>query len=315
MKPACKSRSLEIGKVTIARTPITLPSFSSEALGSALADTAARIGEFVAGPVLISAFDLHYGHLPPPTEGKAVFNAPLTFIDSGGYENYRIRNRRKRISAEQHQSVLESWPPDVQTVAVNYDFPSDDVGHQIAAAISLCEGRSIGRELLIKPGKKTPLSGLIAQLEGHSAKLASLDVIGITEKEAGGSLQDRLRTIKALRTQLDLLGLTEMPIHIFGGLDPIRTPLYFLAGADIFDGLSWLRYGFDGSHGVYLEAFATVEYPQASITDAEWRVRRRNFIEVTKMQTSMLRYLATGQPTDLHPLGERLLKIIGEAGD
>lgn len=315
VKPACKNRSLKIGNVTIARTPIALPSFSSEALASDLADTTARIGEFVAGPILISAFDLHHGYLPAPAEGKAVFNAPLTFIDSGGYENLRVRSRNRRISLDQHASVLESWPESAQTVAVNFDFPSDDIGEQLAAANSLCPSRTIGRELLIKPGKKVALAGLIGQLPNHRSSIASIDVVGLTEKEAGGTLQERLRTIGKLRAQLDNLGFDETPIHLFGGLDPLRTPLYFLAGADIFDGLSWLRYGFTGGHAVYLEAFATVEYPQSSITDAEWRVRRRNFNEVTRMQTSMLRYLATSQPTDLHPLGDRLVKLLAEAGD
>ena len=36
----------------------------------------------------------------------------------------------------------------------------------------------------------------------------------------------------------------DKPIHVWGGLDPISTPLYFFAGADIFDGVSWLRYAY-----------------------------------------------------------------------
>ena len=45
------------------------------------------------------------------------------------------------------------------------------------------------------------------------------------------------------------------PIHIFGSLDPVTTPLYFIAGADIFDGLSWLRYTFSNGDAYYMESY------------------------------------------------------------
>jgi hypothetical protein len=47
--------------------------------------------------------------------------------------------------------------------------------------------------------------------------------------------------VARLRDQLDATDV-DRPIHVFGGLDPLHTPLYFAAGAEIFDGLSWLRY-------------------------------------------------------------------------
>ena len=50
-------------------------------------------------------------------------------------------------------------------------------------------------------------------------------------------------TIHELRSQLDRAGV-QAPIHIFGGLDPLYTPLYFAAGAELFDGLGWLRYAY-----------------------------------------------------------------------
>ncbi|MDW3181367.1 hypothetical protein [Roseobacter sp.] len=64
-----------------------------------------------------------------------------------------------------------------------------------------------------------------------------------TEKEIGASTKDRLTFLAAFRDLLDEAGM-ETAIHVFGGLDPLMTPLYFLAGADVFDGLSWLGYAF-----------------------------------------------------------------------
>ena len=206
--------------------------------------------------------------------------------------------------------MLDAWPQGLRTVAVNYDRPSDDVAEQIEAAASLCPGRELGRELLLKPGERVSIAGLINQLSRHAQALARIDVVGVTEKEAGETLIDQLRIIASLRRQLDLVGFENMPIHIFGGLDPIRTQLYFLAGADIFDGLTWLRYGFETGRAVYIKAFASLEYPRTPIDEAEWRVRQSNFIEITKMQTSMRKFLATKNPADLHEMGSQFLSML-----
>ncbi|HEX3860667.1 MAG TPA: hypothetical protein VHY35_03150 [Stellaceae bacterium] len=309
MKPVCKSRSVRIGRSVVAQTPLPLPSFSSQALDSDLPDTVARIGDIVFGPILISAFDLHHGNLSSSQGEKATFNLPLTFIDSGGYENLRLKKHEK-LSTEQYFRALEEWPHDVRTVAVNYDCPSDDLGQQIESAVSLCPGRELGRELLLKPTERVPIAGLINQFSSHVEALSKIDVVGVTEKEAGASLVDQLRVIASLRQQLDRIGLDDLPVHIFGGLDPIRTPLYFLAGADIFDGLAWLRYGFELGRAVYIKPFAALEYPNLPLQEAEWRIRQSNFIEVTKLQTAMRKFMATQKPPDLHPKGDKLVALL-----
>lgn len=51
----------------------------------------------------------------------------------------------------------------------------------------------------------------------------------------------------------------DIPIHIFGSLDTINTPLYFLAGADIFDGLTWLRFAFHEGYTMYKHNYAAVQ--------------------------------------------------------
>jgi hypothetical protein len=339
MKPFCKSRSVRINGSIVAQTPLPLPAFSSHALDSHLQDTVARIGNIVFGPILISAYDIHSGRLSGGRPDQAEFRLPLTFIDSGGYENLRLDQLRrqaresrpaqrrpgrrqgrqlcpadpdKKFSLEQYRAVLDAWPKDVRAVAVNYDRPSDDLGEQIEAATSLCPGRELGRELLLKPGDRVPIAGLINQLGHHAQALAGIDVIGVTEKEAGETLIDQLRVIANLRQRLDRIGFEDTPIHIFGGLDPIRTPLYFLAGADIFDGLTWLRYGFEMGRAVYIKALAAVEHPRIPINEAEWLVRRSNFFEITRMQTAMRKFLATKNPADLHEMGNRFLALLDE---
>jgi hypothetical protein len=66
-------------------------------------------------------------------------------------------------------------------------------------------------------------------------------------------------------------------IHVLGGLDPFMTPLYFLAGADVIDSLTWLRMGFTDGGARYLPGLAAMAESTVSLKEAEWRIRRANF--------------------------------------
>src|SRR5260221_13350584 len=57
---------------------------------------------------------------------------------------------------------------------------------------------------------------------------------------------------------LELISLRipwDIPIHIFGCFDPQTIPYLFFSGADIFDGLSWMRYYFRDGHSFYYREF------------------------------------------------------------
>ncbi|MHB1709740.1 MAG: hypothetical protein ACYCT2_09745 [Thermoplasmataceae archaeon] len=90
----------------------------------------------------------------------------------------------------------------------------------------------------------------IEKLEKHAELLRTFDILGVTEKELGSNIYQRMNNIAKIRKTLDKVGL-KIPIHIFGSMDTITTPLYFLAGADIFDGLAWLRFIFEGGNTMY----------------------------------------------------------------
>lgn len=326
--PLAQSRSVRIGGTTVARTPLLLPSYSSRALdrgpvradsAAALADTVARTMEIVVGPILISAYDLHNGAFDAATtrDGRPVFDSPLTFIDSGGYET--LEEPDPAWTREAHAEALEKWHADAQAVAVGFDTPDPDVGAQIATALALLPDRRVGRELLLKPVPGAALSerggmlDLIDQLRGHAAELKGLDVVGLTEKEAGSSLRQRLLTVAALRRALDRQG-SPLPIHYFGGLDPVLTPLFFLAGADVFDGLSWLRYAFADGQAHYIQPAASLAFPDTDVKEAAWLIRRRNFFEVNRLQTGMQRFLVSGEPEHLHPSGRHLVSLAEQWG-
>ena len=327
MEAKCSVRSLKIGGIEVARTPLVLPSFSSKVWSTKsdkvlLSETVARIGGIIVSPILVSAYDLH-SHWLDDKQGNLALASPLTFIDSGGYETGRNASEAAGAGTdrpspehvvfgkEDHRQALAGWSADRPAVVVNYDTYSEDLRRQIHAATTLCPGRSVGRMLLLKPGtEKIGLLDIIRQIGSNARAMSGVDAVGLTEKEAGTCLHERLRTIAALRGELNTYGFGEMPIHVFGGLDPVRTPLYFLAGADIFDGLSWLRFGYSDGQAVYLDAYASFLHPDLPIDEAVWLVRRANYFETTRMQTNMLGFLATGDPSRLHDRAKEMLSMI-----
>lgn len=179
---------------------------------------------------------------------------------------------------------------------VGLDAPSPDLGEQIDAASRLLPKRRIGRELLIKPvsgaGRSEPggMLDLIAQIGSHGTQMRRLDVVGVTEKEVGSSLRERIETIMALRRALDGID-PAFPLHVFGGLDPVLTPLYFLAGADVFDGLSWLRYAYVDGEARYIQPSAALAYPDVDVVEAEWLIRQSNFSAINRLETALRRLL------------------------
>ncbi len=243
--------------------------------------------------------------------------SPLTFIDSGGYEN--LRNPDILWTKERHATVLRQWPARSQAVMVGFDLPSPDVALQIEAVAKLLPRRKVGRELLLKPvegvgrSAKGGILDLVEQLKSNPEALRSISVIGVTEKEAGATLRERLTTITRLRRALDGLDGSK-PLHVFGGLDPTLTPLYFLAGADVFDGLSWLRYAYVNERAEYLQPFAALTHGDMAIEDAEWLVRKANLAEIVRLQTRLARLVLEGRERSSDPELEHWLSLAGDLG-
>ena len=151
---------------------------------------------------------------------------------------------------QQYVEVLQqvtSLEDPLPLVIANFDNGSvgRPLEEQIEAARALFD-RFPGHltNFILKPWTK---GGSVVELSDLSdtdfANLRGFDIIGVTEKELGRDLLRRLRRIARLRNGLDRTK-NSAPIHIWGGLDPVMTPLYFFAGAEIFDGVSWLRYAF-----------------------------------------------------------------------
>jgi len=121
--------------------------------------------------------------------------------------------------------------------------------------------------------------------------LHHFQAVGVTEKEIGNSVLDRMRNIAHLRRELKRVHL-DLPIHVFGSLDTITTLFYFIAGADIFDGLTWLRYAFNQGHTIYRQDYGIGEFGvDTKSPKVEALCWSKNYSYMREMQLEMRRFL------------------------
>ena len=272
--------------------PLLIPAFSSkgfcfESVGKGkskreFSEIAYELADFGRRPnksVLVSAYDLYFKHFDAPKLGSNkpetyMRNSCLVFVDSGGYElgpdfdssepktfTYFPKNG---YGLEDYESVLKrivAIKKPLPLIIANYDHNArgQTISVQIKSARSLFNKfPRCSSDFIVKPF--TPGSKLI-DLSGMTpteyANLNGFDVVGVTEKDLGRDVFERVKRIAKLRRNLDMVNV-KAPIHIWGGLDPIMTPLYFFAGAEIFDGISWLRYAFKNGMAINRECYAVV---------------------------------------------------------
>ena len=260
------------------QTPLLIPSFSSKGFAhsretrkSEIAQILETSGEFLTETCLISAYDIHYNHIPGPAD--LPFRPELLVLDSGGYEISTDRDYSSVIdplpapgewSVAIWQSVVASFPDDLPLVIVSYDHqdhraPFDE---QVARAREhFAPYRQHLHSFLLKPETKsqTTLDAVLKKAGANAKALGLFDVVGITEKELGRSMLDRMARTALLRRAMDEAGVTA-PLHIFGALDPLSVCLYFLSGAEMFDGLTWIRYGYEDGRCLYTHNLGPLKY-------------------------------------------------------
>ena len=208
--------------------------------------------------LLISAFDIHHGFLVDSDAFTRRFRNSryaqprLLFIDSGWYEKGTLPIDRQFGESQDeplewneadYRRTIDGLDDDVRPIVVSWDH-FGSYPEQIAAGQNFFGSRtSVASTMLLKPPDNLQVHDFRKFSGEDVANLRAFDIIGVTEREIGESILDRLVTIAQLRRHLDNAGV-ESPIHIFGGLDPLYTPLYFAAGGELFDGLGWLRYAY-----------------------------------------------------------------------
>ena len=253
-------------------TPLLVPSFSSKGNlfihntdGTYKSDNYDLLKELdfrVPKTYLISAYDMYYGFMPRNLSDLP--RVDYLFVDSGGYEtsdgydlsernrfNYEVRPWDKDKMISVYSEIVSSDVFDNSIVFLTSFDSYDSVMAQADSALSL---QNIFSDAIIDFLIKRPIGksfeDLLAEIESAMDTINKISVIGITEKDLGESVSDRLKNMLDLSRLLRGQGWSGN-IHIFGGLEPTISQLYYLSGADIFDGLSWQRFRYSNNSTIY----------------------------------------------------------------
>jgi len=259
-------------------TPLLVPSFSSKGFAfkskkkkshpdvSEVTDALEFSKEFLTESMLVSAYDIFYNHI---SFDESSICTDITIIDSGGYEcgntydlstvskyNYEL----KKWDVERFEKVLVQWPEHKAGIAVSFDHGN----HKFPLIEQIKEAKELFakypkmlNDFLIKPETKGQTHIQLDNIISHISLLKSFNIIGLTERELGNSILARMINIAKIRKALDEDN-NLAPMHIFGSLDPITSILYFLAGAEIFDGLTWLKFSYFNNSAIYTSNFGVL---------------------------------------------------------
>jgi hypothetical protein len=266
--PKNRNRELRLAPELWLSGPLLVPRVSSKAFptvekGLSAGEALDVVSEYITEALLVSAYDLHHHNLPDwdrllgSEHNKSIYAMlSLLIVDSGSHEldpagveddGTPGQDGRENFSREDFEAIVDQLPHDKKLLVVSYVNPGPrqpTYKEQRQAAQDFFESRRhLGSDFLLRAEKDELLLD-VDELTPVAKDLSLFKVIGVTQQELGTSLLDRLVTVARLRELLDKQYGAEVPIHVFGSLDPILTPLYFMAGAEIFDGLGWLQYGY-----------------------------------------------------------------------
>ncbi len=315
-----RNRVLDHPLGSLVDLPLLIPAFSSKGfpfftagLGrkkktySSVTYALEQLSGYIKESMLLSAYDLHHGFYRTPQ--KHLKDIALVFVDSGGYElNPEFDSTEPKITPYQ---ALSFTPKDyrqqlnrlgkalgkVPFVIANYDWETRSKPFE--EQISLAQ-KFFNRfpnwlsDFILKPHSKRSSVINIDELIPHVAKLKAFSIVGVTEKELGKNLLSRLKGIANLRAEMNRRGVSA-PIHVWGGLDPLITPVYYFAGADIFDGVSWLRYTYHKGLAVNRQCFGVLEKSLGLPQDhALGLSMNRNLMTLQDLATSLRAFSDSG---------------------
>lgn len=294
LKETCVSR--RIVKIDV-ETPLIVPSFSSVAPAIPL-DVHTQLKEHLPEASLVSAYDLFYGHL----KEQEIWVSDVVFIDSGVYEATplkrertssilsRLKGQQKDWSLSKYEKVIRSLEPLTRAVLVNYDERNTPQKQISDARAFFARHPGYAACFLYKPRDNMSKVVDIQYVVDNASSIASFDIIGLTEKELGESLLARCRNILRIREALNSKKLNT-PVHVFGCLDPLSIIVYFLCGADIFDGTSWLKFSFHENTAIYTNNYGLIT---GSWSSSDSRIQATSLVlnlnELTRLMHGMRRF-------------------------
>lgn len=272
-------------------TPLLVPSFSSKGFGfknkdeSEVSDALEVSKEFLGESVLFSAYDFYHNHIP---HGEEYLVTDITFIDSGGYETSEIYDfsttakysyPTKEWDLNKYEKVISEWPQHKAGIIVSYDHGKERYSLDIQinnARKFFSKHENFLSDFLIKPETDKQKYVQIENIVAKVGDLQGFSIIGVTEKELGNSILARMVNIAKIRIALDN-SCNKAPIHVFGSLDPITSLLYFLAGAEIFDGLTWLKFSYFKGSAIYQSNYGAL-HNELGIHSRDDQVRSKSVV-------------------------------------
>ena len=278
-------------------TPLIAPSLSSRGFPH-ISDIWEEFRHKLYGICLVSTFDIAGGRIPVDVADKV----NVVILDSGLYETKNgsietiglissppVANWTRGLYHETVKGVGE----DSNTILVNFDQIGALEGQIERASKDFSFAPYAASDFLVKPtGAKEWVN--IPKLSQHLEALKQFDVVGITAREAGGSLLKRSSSIVMLRDLLNNAGL-DTPIHVFGAINPYEVLTYFFCGADIFDGLNWLRLAFRSNGSVPIDESALEDMkwslPDLDLLFGEWT---KNLHLLYRLQVALQDYASNG---------------------
>lgn len=289
------------GGEVLFRTPLLIPSFSSKGFPE-MKKIIRVMSEFITEAVLVSAYDIHYKLLA----SQQLTFPSLIFLDSGGYESrvehdlseaYGQDYKPKKWTVMDHREVLAKWQSTIPTVIISYDSPRrhTSIEGQLEAALKLKKDfPSFVHELLVKPEHKGELIEPSAIVK-IAKNLGEFSIIGFTEHELDHRMIGRMEKLAKMRGILDAHDISS-PIHVFGSLDSLSTALYFLSGAEIFDGLTWLRFGFHNGQTIYRQNYGAIRGENGILKNARelsHAMWKDNYYYLESLRDQMRNYVRT----------------------
>ena len=114
-----------------------------------------------------------------------------------------------------------------------------------------------------------------------------------------------IRFIKELRRELANEIDLYIPIHLFGCFDPKSLIYFFLSGADIFDGLTWLRYFIYGNTTMYVREYESyLSYNQRiGLRHLKLSIIKNNINELNRLRKDLTYTIISGDESMF--VGER----------
>ena len=240
---------------------------------------------------LLSLYDYEY-IIPPELISTA--DPRIRIWDSGGYESMACptweSSGNKKWNENTYVQTANRIPWNGLDVLVSYDTPDEPgcMQQQVERALHLytkVEG-TYARDLLIHVPDNTDPYVLA---ETVSPYINEFKILGLTEKEIAPTWAHGVYFINHLRSALSTLDTEQyIPIHVFGCFDSKTVARFTLAGANIFDGLTWLRYLFLGGDVLYQKEIEyAIPIEQLLTTDLELPMILHNIQNMEQLRSDL----------------------------